>query len=573
MDAHINKIFPQLVSCIKRKKENLFKFEITDEMIALTNYYSSNWHKKLDLNYKGIPLGHLVEYSVKGGANLYSIVQYLLAYEEHLQNNPDLQIGFFEALTIRGQAANIMLRNNNDFLFHPFFTYLQKKLCFSIMNKARHGKNTEIVLDKAASNVLLLEKQHIPYVFLVSLRSYLNPMIPIINNLVQNEKVCLLLPEESKEWSELLEISKKTKIIFLEDLLDKELYQFLTKEKDKFKSKFYEDEDALKDFFQYKGCSFWALLRPAFLNIYKNYFPYCKVWIEIAENVIQQYRPEKFVFSRIRRSIENAFLAVATSNNIDTIQLQHGHFNPESKAWFYGPGSLDSTNKICVFGNWHKNRIMNVYNNSIEKKIVVTGNPRWDKTYDYKTIDKLAIRNKLYRQINLPIQNKWIMFATQYATFGDIIKTLQNPLVNLKESNIIIKIHPGEKKKDYHKILTQKNRDRIRIIKNEYEQFDILKAVDVVIVHSSTVFIESLLVQTPVIFSMVNKIPIENFDPTFYGLPVVKNQEELLSLLHKVLFDERYRETYIGKCNQIASDLTKNSDGKAINRVLCAIMN
>ena len=564
---------------ISEDGQKINKGDISNEMIKLTNYYSHNWYQSLNFPFENMNLGNLVDYKINGyDVGLYRYVQILIAYDKYFKKNPKRRIGIIESLTPQGWLAKVVLKgkkpkDSHDVYFGNVIEWIQQTVMFSVFYRISHKENVEVDFSELRPQNRYLKEIGHPYIFFASLNTYLSPMIPLLNSLCLHDKICLVVPRIAKKWVNMNKISDKVNIIYLENLFDDNCYKLLHNLKKLFQKKFKKDEKILREFFDYKGVSFWEIIRPGFSNIYNEYFPHCIIWTDMAEYIMEKFKPKKIIFGRLRRSIENTFLEVAKRDGIETIQLQHGHFNPESKAWFYGAGKINASDKICVFGKWHKNKILNVYGKNIKDKIIITGNPKWDKICEYNKKDVLQIRKNLYSRINLPIRNKWIMFATQYAAFGDMIKTLQYPLLSIGGSNIIIKMHPAEQKQYYYKMLKSENKNKIKIIQSEYDQYDILRAMDIVIVHSSTVFIESLLVNTPVIFSNINNEPIHNFNPCAYGLPIVKKEKELIKLIQELIFNEQFEKEYLKKCNSIISDLTRKDDAQATNRILDVIYN
>ncbi|MEK4634372.1 CDP-glycerol glycerophosphotransferase family protein [Bacillus velezensis] len=131
-----------------------------------------------------------------------------------------------------------------------------------------------------------------------------------------------------------------------------------------------------------------------------------------------------------------------------------------------------------------------------DEQIIVTGHPRFDEIFSREPID----RDTFYRKLSFLPSQRTVLIATQ--PFSDEFYTgVLEELAGQKNMQLIIKPHPweiGKNKLDaYNQVLRKYKAGKI--IKKEMELYDILPYADAAVTQTSTVGLEAMLFQKPVL--------------------------------------------------------------------------
>lgn len=256
-------------------------------------------------------------------------------------------------------------------------------------------------------------------------------------------------------------------------------------------------------------------------SIYNSYILEIKVW----ERILKFLKIDKIIVvdeaDRIRCSI-----VAANRLNIQSFAIQHGLINETSSAYL-----IPSEDKILIpnttflWGNKFKEILIqntSVYN---EKNLEVVGQPRTDYLYK-KMKDKQFNENS----------EKKILFVTQ--PIEDLaqgaINILCESLVDLKDYELIIKLHPADKFHNIYEECCIKNGIiNYKIIK-ELDIYDALIWCDVIISVHSTVVLEGAILNKPSICILLPKYNDEgNFVKDGLSLGV-NSSKDLYNLLNDI---------------------------------------
>ncbi|MEW6622412.1 MAG: CDP-glycerol glycerophosphotransferase family protein [Bacillota bacterium] len=180
---------------------------------------------------------------------------------------------------------------------------------------------------------------------------------------------------------------------------------------------------------------------------------------------------------------------IASLKGIPSICLQHGILMGEEA---FLP--VFST-KMAVYGGYEKEWYLS--KGVAADRVVVTGHPRFDDIFNQPHMSKADFQKKY----GLNAQKKWILIAADPHNVP-----VWNRLVQLlaRESSIeiIIKPHPWEIKTNknwYYEKLSARYDSVKLILSREVNLYDILPNVDAVIVSLSTVALEAMLFEKPLI--------------------------------------------------------------------------
>lgn len=252
-------------------------------------------------------------------------------------------------------------------------------------------------------------------------------------------------------------------------------------------------------------------------------------------------------------------MAAAKRLDIKSIEFQHGLMDEYYPQYLMHPafrgikGELPLADIIAVFGEFHKNQLLNKGFYS-EKEVFVLG--KFGMTNGTESISQFSDR-------------KTIVFITQgELLFKQTIKDLETIVTNLdfKEYTLIIKAHPLEPPnliESYNHIHSRFSK-QIKVIQKEYSISQILPVVDYVIGYNSTVLLEAVYYKK-VVFSLCDEhspqgiFSVIGNDQTLKEyLIVCENADEFIHLItnrtqinnenksiSNYLFDDNYEQNCI----------------------------
>ncbi|MGV8108371.1 CDP-glycerol glycerophosphotransferase family protein [Methanospirillum sp.] len=203
-------------------------------------------------------------------------------------------------------------------------------------------------------------------------------------------------------------------------------------------------------------------------------------------------------------NIRKEIIFVLKQNSIPTIALQHGHI--VSLLWrdFYSnPKNQDYLPDItCVYGDADKEFLLTngIYT---PDQLVVTGSPRYDIIYHAANIYS---RDKFCKKYGLSVQSHIILWPTQTHGRTDEEKFMHLDIVFgacdlIPDTTLVIKQHPGERKKDSQLITSYQKKHQCKsiIIPKDSDTFEAIFASDLVITFHSTTGREAVAFQKPLV--------------------------------------------------------------------------
>ncbi|WP_339227470.1 CDP-glycerol glycerophosphotransferase family protein [Oceanobacillus sp. FSL K6-2867] len=220
--------------------------------------------------------------------------------------------------------------------------------------------------------------------------------------------------------------------------------------------------------------------------------------------------------------ISRILLLVAAERGIPSICIQHGILANEF-------GFIPKIATVdAVYGNyemgWYKRLGVS------KKSIAITGHPRFDQAFQPSTVK----RSRLYKQLGLDKNKKTIMIVVRgnrdIAKWRILINTISKR-INL---NIVIKDYPIKTPHDLTKEFPFVHSSQ------DYNLYDILPNVDVIVSYPSTVCLEAMLVNKP-LFVLNKKLP--SYTGYYDSLDeiVQKDPKQLGELIVRFFNDSNWR--------------------------------
>jgi len=286
--------------------------------------------------------------------------------------------------------------------------------------------------------------------------------------------------------------------------------------------------------------------------------------IEILSKEFEKQKPEVVVLWEDMVPFERICALLAKKNKTKSLVVQHGLFKPRTKVkdWLAGFAPL-TADKIAVWGPIHKRMLMK--KQVPENRIVITGSPRFDPLLNRKFDDK-GFRKKL----GLKKGEKLVVLATQPYTVETtppavLAENVLKAVKAIPKARMAIKIHPLERRLDYKKMLEREGNHVTLLEKTDLHQ--LLHCADTVIVFSSTVGIEAMLLGKPVIV-YADKLLEKSVYKEFSKSLIARNMKQVRLLLEKILQNSLDKEMLKKEIEKFVYDNAFKQDGKASQRII-----
>ena len=260
--------------------------------------------------------------------------------------------------------------------------------------------------------------------------------------------------------------------------------------------------------------------------------------------------------------------------------MQHGLISDNILPYFHKLEHISNVNsdvcfplpdKMCVWSERVKESL--IQNGKFNANIpIITGNPRLDFLFD--ALKKFDV-NKISEKYNIKKKRISILFITE-----NLLNKLEREMVarcvirtlkDLDDSNLIIKLHPNESSDSlYKKLISEFGLENYTIINNA-NLYELLFYADIVIVSYSTVGVEALMMNKPVISLNLMDLHGAMFLIKEKLAVIVEDSEELLPSIKKCLKPEIHNNL-IKKGKKFAEKELGIIDGKSIDRVIDEIL-
>jgi hypothetical protein len=331
---------------------------------------------------------------------------------------------------------------------------------------------------------------------------------------------------------------------------------------------------------QYNGSALFALLEHDFKDLFKYRVFNTILYIELVKRAIEATNPKAIVIACENCMFGRAAVIAGHIKEVPTLAIQHGIISPKNLSYVHNEEDKDEIilpDITCVSGQYQYNLLTkdSIYE---PEQVIVTGQPRYDILHN---IDKTYSKKSFLKKHGIDPDHKIVIWITQSHWLSDeentknlvaIFKSMQN----LKNTTLIIKQHPGERKKDTKKIkqyLTDYKINAVMMPKssNTYEQIFVC---DLMITKHSTTAMEAVALNKPVIVFNLDVDGIDGADFAGYvkeGVACgVYKEEELTTTIDELLQDDSHlaknRDEYVEK-------YMYKIDGKATERVVNIIEN
>ena len=464
----------------KLNREEFFK--IRSKSVKTTKQILINLINNLNIlktfHIKNIPIAKLLEFNLatffKGIFDEFQLLEKIIQCNK---NNRiilfDYNINFLNFFKyLNKKFKNIEIYKDSilkkNFSMHKWFLtkYFFNLIRISLKNFFLEDKKSIFFFNKKKKSLIFIYSSSVQY----------ESIDPIYDHL-KKDKNLLLLYYVDKSFISLNKITEILKFLF-------QIKQVWQKNQDKIFNNLEYDalklNEILNDFFNFELlCRIVRL----FINLFhiKQYF--------------KSFPPSIVILADELRAESRLYAKFCRLKSIPTIYITHGnipHYPELSSKYDF--------KFIAVPGEYDKNYL--IKRGELEKKIIVTGRPRYGDFYKgkIKKINEVKdmFKNEIYKFD--PSKNT-ILFATSpvdYKSREIIFSMVVNSLKKLNLiDRLIIKIHPREDGVLYKNILQDLNINPV-IIK-DYDLFQLIISSDLYLSRISATILEALITGTPVI--------------------------------------------------------------------------
>ncbi len=295
--------------------------------------------------------------------------------------------------------------------------------------------------------------------------------------------------------------------------------------------------------------------------IFLIYLPEMIRYIEIINNMLSVEKPRLLVVMNEITNLGNIAVHIAKQKSIKTLCIQHGTVGDASD---FTPVYVD---KLAVWGDTPKQAF--IKKGVPEDMITVTGAPQFDDL----ALRNIDLKEKELKKIGIKSDKKIIVLATQPVLgIEQITEALSKVVKTIPETQLVIKTHPSEySTKKYLEMAKKQGLDDV-IVTGKYLH-PLLNRCDILVTSSSTVGMEAMILDKPVITVNFTDIPdLMPYAEEGAAIGVYK-KEDLMKAVKSLFYDKKARDKLIKKGKEFIYKRCYKIDGKASQRVADFINN
>ncbi len=359
---------------------------------------------------------------------------------------------------------------------------------------------------------------------------------------------------------------KNIPYIFFGDFLDKEDRRVIHDKKRVLMRKWSEIKKRDDNELLCGGHNLWEAVEPELEYQFFTRLPWLMYYIaasrKLLKNNIGAIITEGDLSPRSRSLVE-----VGKRQGIPSLLLQEGATLINDTPRGFVPLISD---KIAVWGNSTKEYLEDY--NIDPKRIVITGCAEFDKYIKKRTIDR-----EIYKKLGINRGDKFFILATLTPDYYfvnrekiELIKTVLEIMNDFPDKKLVIKLHPRDKESTSYAILSylKKEKQEKIVIIRDIDIGSLLKASELLIAVNSTVTVEAMLLNTPVInLDVFNCRPELKGFGKFNASRIVNNRHNISHAIGEVL-SNGYKSKYNRNRKKFLKWYLYKMDGKSSERIL-----
>lgn len=322
-------------------------------------------------------------------------------------------------------------------------------------------------------------------------------------------------------------------------------------------------DSTFRDGWRCRDVNCWMAVEPKLHEYFTRLFPQLVRIIEITRELIRRESPRTVVLVDERPPFQRAFVEATKRMGIPTVNIQNAIYANIPY------GSPIATNYVLVDGELFKDNL--AARGTDPSRIVVTGQPRFDfLARKDKRFDRLSICKRLLLDPTV----RMVLFVSHPVSAFDpaeerrtLLHAICVAVKTLPRCWLVIKLHPDETDDRFHReITTQAQLEAVRIVRH-MDTWELLYASDVVIVASSTMGYEAIVMDRPLIQIIYRAHGHEIYPYAESGAALeVKCLGEIGPVLSKALDDHGTRQALQRGRNEAVKRFAYCLDGQASTR-------
>jgi hypothetical protein len=335
---------------------------------------------------------------------------------------------------------------------------------------------------------------------------------------------------------------------------------------------------SFQSYFDYEGLNLWPLVGDVFPFVFKDLFPQAIGIIESAYQGLAFYRPDNIVLNSDILTHGRAICFVARQLGIPTLLIQHGVYEG-----YRGGLDIISADMVAAWGKSQVNSYIALGNDG--SKVEVVGGYLFDKLH-YRSQQEgreSESRERICRQLGLDSQKDIFTFTTldtpprekflSAHNTEDVSEEIFRPVVEairaFPEKQLVVKLHPSESAEVYHRVLTELSpaEKQVTMVKN-IDLYDLIDASEMIISVPSTVALEAIILDKPVIIIRLRKCEHDTVYKR-YPAPNVWRKEDIVPTIKSVLEDTELQKRLAEQRARFLSEEGEYLvDGKSTERII-----
>ena len=271
-----------------------------------------------------------------------------------------------------------------------------------------------------------------------------------------------------------------------------------------------EERSAELEVFRYQGIGLWKALRPALRRICFSEFPLTRRRVAFFKRWLETSRIDGILVDEDVCPFNKALILSANLLGIPSVVIQHG------AAFWIVPIALApvSATKIAAWGTYSRELLREW--GVPDEKIEITGVPRYDEFFSSAGESEERARQEAVRELRLDPAKKIAVLATDpfheagradfvgnYLTQNELAQLIKTTIAAAKhfpDLQLVLKLHPRDPFESFTRDLVRSlDPEKNITVTRLYPTQKLVRACDLLMTVCSTVAIEAILCQKPVI--------------------------------------------------------------------------
>ncbi len=329
---------------------------------------------------------------------------------------------------------------------------------------------------------------------------------------------------------------------------------------------------AFRDSCEYKGIKFFDLVENRFRFVFNAFSYEIGDCLATTQRILIVRKPDLILLDHPDNFYGKGFMINAKQHKCQVAALQYELIYPGCVATHIKEDNKKKSSPLWrpipdisfVGGSYAKQILIEKCNYPAEN-IRTVGQPRYDSYF--KMANKHETKKKLRNKLGIPTNKKLLVYVTAARPLynvGRIDKLIEIVKKN-KDLFLFVKVHPNGMVKKFTNFYDL-NYENI-MIQRDVDLRQLLPAADLLISPGSSVDIESMIFDTPVLLiqdDQIFPIPFKQYEAALFANEIEEIRTAITSILHDVKIQEKLKE---GR-KKFIKDYLFSRDGQTAQRIV-----